>query len=152
MSELLINGLAKVIREVSADSSIAPGPAIKRSTGGAALKRCRAAWQRAYNSTMAANGNRSSEEWCAVDNARRAYCNALPLLYGYEGIRDFIACVAHGIVIEAVPPEKTGQLLYAAQVAISSLSHQPKPPKASPKCHPTPSPSKTRGKKAARGA
>ena len=132
MSDSLVNGLAKVLKEVSAASSIAPGPAIRRSTGAAALKRCRAAWQRAYDATMAANGNKASERWRAVDNARKAYCNALPLLYGYEGIRDFIACVAHGVVIEAVPPEKTGQLLYAAQVAISSLAQQPRPQKTSP--------------------
>jgi hypothetical protein len=146
MSKFLIEGLAKVLREVSADSSIAPGPAIKRSAGGAALKRCRAAWQRAYNATMAANGNRPSEEWQAVDNADKAYCNALPLLYGYEGIRDVIACVAHGVVIGAVPPEKTGQLLYAAQVAISSLSQQPRALKASPARTSLPPTSKTRRK------
>lgn len=126
MSGMLNNEITKVLREVSVDSSIAPGPAIKRSSAGAALKRCRAAWQRAYNATMAANGNKASEQWRATDNALVAYCSALPLLYGYEGIRDFSACIAHGIAIGAVPPEKTGQLLYAAQVAISSLSQQPK--------------------------
>jgi hypothetical protein len=54
----------------------------------------------------------------------------MPLPVGYEGVRDFIACAAHGILIGAIPPEKSGQLLYAAQVALNALQFAPKPPKS----------------------
>lgn len=37
------------------------------------------------------------------------------------------ACVACGILIGALPAERTGQLLYAAQVALSALPRDPKP-------------------------
>jgi hypothetical protein len=51
----------------------------------------------------------------------------MPMLAGYEGIRDFVACAAHGILIGAIPPERGGQLLYAAQVALNTMhfAHQP---------------------------
>jgi len=49
----------------------------------------------------------------------------MPILASYEGIRDFIACVAHGILVNSIPEHKSKQLLYAAQVAISSLSRKP---------------------------
>ena len=50
-----------------------------------------------------------------------AYCGAMPMLASYEGIRDFVACAAHGILIGAIPAERSGQLLYAAQVALNVL-------------------------------
>jgi hypothetical protein len=76
----------------------------------------------------------------------------MPLLSGVDGVRDFIACTAHGILIGAIPPESSGQVLYAAQVALSFLQYQRKPLKSPPgnpqkspskSPHPTPSPSKT---------
>jgi hypothetical protein len=63
----------------------------------------------------------------AAGPASEAYCNAMPMLVGYEGVRDFIACTAHGILIRAIPQDRAGQLLYAAQVALATLNHAPKP-------------------------
>jgi len=63
--------------------------------------------------------------WAARD-ASVAYRNAMPLLAGYEGARDFVACVAHGILIGAIPENKAGQLLYAAQVALATIPHERK--------------------------
>jgi hypothetical protein len=54
----------------------------------------------------------------------------MPPLAGYESIRDFIACAAHGILIDAIPQKRANQLLYAAQVALASLRYQPKPQKS----------------------
>jgi hypothetical protein len=54
----------------------------------------------------------------------------MPQLSGRESIRDFIACTAHGILIGAIPPQQSGQLLYAAQVALGSLQREPKPQKS----------------------
>lgn len=129
MSQSTIKALAKIIAETASSTTIAPAPA---------LRRCRAAWQRAFNASMAANGNRSEYTLTAESDAAQAYCNAMPVPSGFNGIHDFIACAAHGILIGAIPPEKSGQLLYAAQVAISTLPHGPKPPKAPSKKEPLP--------------
>lgn len=59
MSQSTIKALTKVIAETASSTTIAPAPAFKRSNAGEALRRCRAAWQRAFNASMAASGNRS---------------------------------------------------------------------------------------------
>jgi hypothetical protein len=59
-----------------------------------------------------------------------AYRNAMPLLSGYESIRDFIACTAHGLLIGAIDGVHGTRLLYAAQVALSSMRSQPAPEKS----------------------
>ena len=57
----------------------------------------------------------------------------MPLLAGYENIRDFIACLAHGILIDAIPRDKGGQLLYAAQVAMAVIQRDQKPAQTEPR-------------------
>jgi hypothetical protein len=101
-----------------------PGPARKPSNPKAALRRCCAAWKRAFDAYVAEHDDKV---W-ATRPAAEAYCNAMPMLVGYEGVRDFIACAAHGILINVIPQERAGQLLYAAQVALAALRHAPKPP------------------------
>jgi len=97
----------------------------------AALRRCSAAWRRAFKASM----DESSPEECMADvvaahEGHLAYCNAMPLFAGREGVRDFIACAAHGILIGAIPPQKSAPLLYAAQVAIAALRSDRKPSKS----------------------
>jgi hypothetical protein len=109
-------------------TSLDPGPSSRPSNPKAALRRCNAAWQRVFDAYMeTADPDDSSEKIWAANQAATAYCNAMPMLSGFEGIRDFIACAAHGILIGAIRNEKSGQLLYAAQVAQGSLRHEPKP-------------------------
>jgi hypothetical protein len=62
----------------------------------------------------------------AAHKAGPAYCKAMPPLADYESIRDFIACAAHGILIDAIPKKSASQLLYAAQVALATLHYEPK--------------------------
>ena len=50
-----------------------------------------------------------------------AYCSVLPRLSDSETIRDFIACVVHGMAIGAIPSSEGTRLLYGAQVAHSAL-------------------------------
>jgi hypothetical protein len=50
----------------------------------------------------------------------------MPPLDDHESIRSFIACVAHGILIEAIPQKRANQLLYASQVALSALHAESK--------------------------
>jgi hypothetical protein len=95
--------------------------------GAAAIARCREAWQQAFDRYMAANAAKEGRlaEPHAAREAAAAYRAALPPLRGNDSIGDFIACVAYGILIDAVPKERGGQLLYAAQVALSALARTP---------------------------
>jgi|GEM_PF-1555976 hypothetical protein len=147
----LQDALAEFLKSPQASPSIHPAPALKRSSTSLAIKRCRAAWQRAFDATFDEEMNKGTNQCFAESNAAgaggKAYCNAMPLLSGYDSICDFVACVAHGILIEAVPTERSGQLLYAAQVALSTISRAPKPLKVSaPRPVPTPGGRKKRGK------
>jgi hypothetical protein len=62
--------------------------------------------------------------------AEKAFRAAMPLLSGSENIRDFIACVAHDMLIGAIAGPDGARLLYAAQVAHSTIRIQPPPPKS----------------------
>jgi hypothetical protein len=97
----------------------------------AAIKRCCAAWRRAYNESLKGTPHRSGDKIIAEFDAKPAYCQALPPLAGRENIRDFIACVAHGVLLDAIPERRVNHLLYAAQVALSALNNGPKPKKSS---------------------
>jgi len=107
----------------------APAPRLKPDPTRArpAVRRCCAAWQRAFNAYMEDCEGTSTDRVFAANEADKTYCNAMPLLSSYESIRDFIACTAHGILIGAIPPQKSGHILYAAQVALTSLQCEPKP-------------------------
>ncbi|MGB9407965.1 MAG: hypothetical protein WCA89_10535 [Terracidiphilus sp.] len=112
--------------------SSAPAPALELVPTHArpAVRRCCAAYRRAFNAYMEASDGDSYDKMKAAGEGGLAYRNAMPLLSDYEGIRDFIACTAHGILIGAIPPERSGHLLYAAQVALSTLHREPKPRKS----------------------
>jgi hypothetical protein len=49
----------------------------------------------------------------------------MPSLSGPDNIRDFIACVAHGMLIGAIRDTDGARLLYAAQVARGALQNSP---------------------------
>jgi hypothetical protein len=48
----------------------------------------------------------------------------MPQLSGQESIRDFIACVAYGMLIKTIAGPDGARLLYAAQVANSTVRSQ----------------------------
>ena len=52
------------------------------------------------------------------------YRRAMPPLTGWENIQNFIACVAHGMLIEIFEPADATRFLYAAQVAQSGASRE----------------------------
>jgi hypothetical protein len=56
--------------------------------------------------------------------AHKAFQKSLPPLTGLENIRDFIACVAHGMLIGAILFRDGARLLYAAQVAHAAVQAQ----------------------------
>ncbi len=53
---------------------------------------------------------------------RLAYCFVLPRLTDSDSIRDFIACVVHGMAINLIPSQEGTRLLYGAQVGYSALA------------------------------
>ena len=77
------------------------------------VARCCDAGTRAYRTALAKERNRFE----ASKVASEAYRLAMPPLVGAENIRDFIACVAHGILIGVIGGNDGARLLYAAQVA-----------------------------------
>jgi hypothetical protein len=112
------------------ETKLNPGPASRPSNSKAALRRCIAAWKRVLDEHMEDTAKDPIDRRLANRYASPAYCDAMPSLDGRDGIRDFIACTAHGILIGAIPAEHAGQLLYAAQVALNALPREPNPPSA----------------------
>jgi hypothetical protein len=107
---------------VEANPSRQPEPKQSR----AAIRRCMAAWNRAYDAYLKGKKGTGIDKMFAAHQAGPAYCEAMPPLDDHESIRSFIACVAHGILIEAIPQKRANQLLYASQVALSALHAESK--------------------------
>ena len=111
---------------VTALSSVPPAGAPPSSQ--AALRKCRAAWQRAFNQHIKESGvGDGMDDIFAAREAAKAYASAMPALGGPGGVRDFIACAAHGILIGAIPVDRAGAALYAAQIALAALPRDQKP-------------------------
>ena len=106
---------------------LSPGPAPASTSARAAVKRCCAAWNRTFRAYMEQPDYiREGTAYSGALIAGKAYRNAMPLLVDYENILSFIACVSHGILIGAIPKDKSGQLTYAAQVALSTVQRDPR--------------------------
>ncbi len=97
------------------------------TTANPAVARCHDAWIRAYRAELETSRSISSASYSAA----RAYRDEMPPLIGYDDIRAFIACVAQGILLDAFDSTQSSKLLYAAQVALTTVRNQPAPPKAS---------------------
>ena len=91
-----------------------------------AVARCCDAFNRTFKVNIAINQTKAAATECAAT----AFREAMPPLIGQDNIRDFIACVAQGILLGAIDSSKSSKLLYAAQVALSGARSQPRSPKA----------------------
>ena len=98
-----------------------PGPS---DPSALALARCHAAYRKAKEAYAKVHGPHTIESYEAEKLAREAYRNAMPALTSREGIRAFIACVARGVIIEAIRENTSSRLLYAAQVALGGLPRE----------------------------
>jgi len=87
-----------------------------------AVARCAAARDKAYRQNFAKTKN----EYKARDAAVAAYRNALPPLCGYDNICDFIACASYGMLTKAIDADTGTKLLYAAQIAMATISQKAK--------------------------
>src|ERR1700761_1366337 len=62
----------------------------------------------------------------AIDPAL-AYRTAMPEPLGRRNIKNFIACVTHGMAIGAIDPADVKNMLYAARTAILTIAKHKKP-------------------------
>jgi len=94
-------------------------PALKNH----AVALCAGAWEKIHAATLEKTNSPCTAERCAA----KAYRLALPPLTGYENICDFIACTSYGMLLGAIKPENGTKLLYAAQIALTTIPKQDKP-------------------------
>jgi len=87
-----------------------------------AVALCSKAWRKTFRDQVGADVNEVS----AARRAAEAYRVAMPALSTRESCRDFIACVAQGILLGAIPEKDGGKLLYAAQVALAAANSDQK--------------------------
>ena len=106
---------------ITLDALLNSNPALENP----AVARCCKAWKRVFRAEWEEN------EYCAPQKAAEAYRAALPPLTSRENCRDFIACVAQGMLLGAIAEKDGGKLLYAAQTALSAAGNPEKLPKAS---------------------
>jgi hypothetical protein len=94
-----------------------PAPIEAYETSGAAtnpaIASCMRAWRHAYQKERV----KGTSEYSATIYAGLAYRRAMPPLSGQDNIRDFIACVAYGLLIDAINDKTGPKLLYAARIA-----------------------------------
>ena len=83
-----------------------------------AIAQCSEAWRSAFDAALVDLPNDGAIT--AQQLADQAFRSALPPLAGQQNIRDFVACVTHGIVNDILTADEGQRLLYAAQVAISA--------------------------------
>jgi hypothetical protein len=69
--------------------------------------------------------------------AGRAFRQLMPPLSGHENIRNFIACAAQGILMDVISGSDGARLLYAAQVAHSTMTPSSHSRKSTPIAEPT---------------
>ena len=81
-----------------------------------AVARCVKANDKTFSKCLAAGYSRAD----ASRAGDKSYRRAMPPLAGREDIRDFIACVAHGMLIGVFEAKEASRLIYAAQTAYSS--------------------------------
>jgi hypothetical protein len=79
-----------------------------------AVTRCSDAFTRVYKAEMA----KGSLEIMAIKRAGRAFKNEMPTLIGCDDIRDFLACVARGILLDAIDPVQASRLISSARAAL----------------------------------
>jgi hypothetical protein len=87
-----------------------------------AIARC----TQAYTAGLRTAVKEGQNSWESERAAKAAYRDAMPPLSGPRNIRDFIACVAHAMLIQAISGSDGARLLYAAQVASAAHKAQPR--------------------------
>jgi hypothetical protein len=99
-----------------------------------AVNVCRRAYFEAFAAYCHSHGGpEQASEYQCQKSGRKAYCDSLPTLSSRQNILSFMACVAEGVLMEAIRERTSGKLIYAAQAAIGALPREPKPRKKTKK-------------------
>lgn len=101
---------------------------MSNSTLSPAVLECWTAYQQKY----AIECGKGAREDDAYLDAKMAYRMAIPCLTDKASMRDFVACVTHGLVLGLIPNEDVGKLLYAANVAAGMLQNEQKAESSAP--------------------
>jgi hypothetical protein len=104
--------MAKAVRSFSAPPLT---PDVNPALQNPAVAHCCEVWESTLRQALKECNSRAF----ARVAAHRAYQESLPPLNGDENIRNFIACVAHGMLQGSILSPDGARLLYAAQVAKS---------------------------------
>jgi hypothetical protein len=123
--------LAHAVRYLEKNPPVTPPESVGESAAlNPAVARCCAAYDKAHaESLVQKKGSSLAAKWAG----QSAYCNAMPTFSSHQSVIDFISCVTHGLLIEAIPQDKVSKLLYAAQTAACVI---PKPPRIKPSAAP----------------
>lgn len=105
----------------SSSMSVASEEPAASTASNSAIARCADAYQQARKASLAKNTSRFSAHEAGVE----AYKRAFPPLRGSENIRDFVACVARGILLRIFDDRVASRLLAAARTAQSFLRTSP---------------------------
>jgi hypothetical protein len=101
----------------NSDRPSGPHPNLSASApANATVARCIEAYADAMQDAL----ERRQRPYEAAKEASRAFRQLMPPLSRHENIRDFIACVAQAILMEAIPGDEAARLLYAAQIAYAA--------------------------------
>jgi len=94
-----------------------------------AIDRCCKAWYAAFQKAQAAGTNPVSVRL----RANEAYRFAMPPLNSVQNIKDFMACVVHGIMVGAIVDERGNRWIQAARVAAEMYRKAPQNRGSSPR-------------------
>ena len=107
-------------------------PALKNP----AVAHCCEVWERVHAGAL----KKKKGGAVALYDANQAFQHAIPPLIGYENICDFIACVGYGMLSNKLLEASGTRLLYAAQVALSTVAPQSRKQTHGAANGPTPTP------------
>jgi hypothetical protein len=80
----------------------------------------------AYEQIYAIERGEGASDDRAHEEGKMAYRQAMPCLADQASIRDFIACVTHGMVLRLIANEDGTKLIYAANVAAGFFHREAK--------------------------
>ncbi len=120
--------LALAIQNAPTDVNLPliPARAPKAVRPSTAVRRCRKAWERAYDQYMRENDGVPANTVFARREGHAAFRKAIPILAGRHSVESFLACTAYGVLIGAVNREQSTQLLSAARIAAHPLLRERK--------------------------
>jgi hypothetical protein len=116
--------LARLVESAMSMPATSPEPfdPSSPSAANAAVARC----TQTYKAALQAAADEGQGKWESESAAKAAYRDVMPPLSGPKNIRDFIACIAQAMLIDAIHGSDAARLLYAAQIASSAHSSLPR--------------------------